>query len=1558
MKKNNVYRALFAALLSIIMVFGLLPIETFAAQEESHIGFTSDVHGNITNLESWYDNLPITLDNMAFGGDYSYKYSQLEYINDYNAVVSLTNNKIGAGRGVYTSGNHEYQNTTSLTDYPGILQIGEAVRADNYIIYCMGAHQGDNTGSFSIANINTLKAYLEDEDTPVDIPIFIVSHFPLHYILSRTIANADIMIDLLNEHPNTVFLWGHNHSQSDSKYGEIKSYGDVIQYNAASSKTINFTYACAGAMYSESQTSYGGLVASVPQDGSTVSFSYYKTNGSVINEKRSNSESVIVLLSNGVLPGPSGGATGDITYTKADALEAGKTYLIVATQDSDHYAMSNNVLPGSSDGYGYLLDQKISSAVSGTTVTLNADEADNLEWTANSSGSAYTLYNAKAQQYVTVYLAQSNYTEYGLKLGGGSDAAAWNFSGTKMAYAKNLPAYGNDASLYRSSKHSGFRGHSTSASTVSIYEKSNVPAEPIDNVDIVDIDAPAAGAVPDSSASVTTNTVVTPAGVSWLPADSTFKFDTAYTASITLSPKPGYEFALGTTATVNGAAAIAMLNANGTLTVSYTFAKTAAAPQYQYEYATAIEEGGTYVIVHKGSTSYALTTTAYSNYLRGKAVTITGDYLDPADVTDDVLFVFTADGSGYNVKNGGSFLTRLSGSPSGVKLQDTDAGAPYTDWEYDSSQHYFRIINSVGSYNYLYQTTDSGGNIYFTVSSSSSSKDKMYLYKQIEVLPTPISSAAVTDIDTPQAGASPDTTAAISTEGVAISQVSWEPDDNPFGYNTQYTASVTLTPQAGYAFSEDVTVTINGQAAQVICNADGTLTASYAFDATQAQPISGAELTVAEPVAGAVPDSSAAVTTAGVTASSVTWAPDDNPFDYNTQYTASVTLTPQAGYAFMEDATVTINGQAAQVICNADGTLTASYAFDATQTATDAELPNITGQPANVTVNEGEVAELTVQASVTKGTLSYQWYSHTADSNTNGTLITDAIQETCSAPTDAVGTTYYYCIITNTDNDATGSITAQAVSQTAKVVVNALTNAELPNITGQPANVTVNKGGVAELTVQASVTKGTLSYQWYSNAANSNTNGTLITGATQKTCIAPTDAVGTTYYYCVVTNTDNDATGSKTAQVVSGTCKVTVQEITYLISASANNASYGSVSGGGSYISGTSAALTAVPNQGYRFVGWTEGGTQVSANANYTFVVTQSRTLIAQFTALTRVGISCSKTNATLYGGANGSVTITASGGNSGTYQYSINGGASWHSSGVFGGLAAGTYTAAVRDAGYPSNVATCSVSAGQPKPLGSVAAKKIPSRANAGTAITIIPPAAPKGYTTQSVTYSSSKPSVAAVDASGHVTFLAGGKATVTARIVCAKTDSRGRVKTKITTVKKTVTVTQPVESISLNLSDVTIARAQKVKLTPSFAPATASSKKVKWVSSNKKVAAVSSSGVVTGKAGGTAVITCTARDGSNVSVSCIVTVTPIFPTGVTLSKTSLSIKPGRTATLRATVAPKNTDYKAVTWKSSNPAIATVDAKGKVKAISPGTAVITATTSYGHQKSCTVTVK
>ena len=128
---------------------------------------------------------------------------------------------------------------------------------------------------------------------------------------------------------------------------------------------------------------------------------------------------------------------------------------------------------------------------------------------------------------------------------------------------------------------------------------------------------------------------------------------------------------------------------------------------------------------------------------------------------------------------------------------------------------------------------------------------------------------------------------------------------------------------------------------------------------------------------------------------------------------------------------------------------------------------------------------------------------------------------------------------------------------------------------------------------------------------------------------------------------------------------------------------------------------------------------------------------------------------------------------------------------------------------------------------------------------------------------------------------------------------------------------------------------------------PSNATCKSVWWHSSNPLIVAVNfSNGYVFAKSTGTATIYATACDGSGVRSCCTVTVTePILATGVNVRPLAANIEVGGSQTLRAIVLPTNTANQCVHWSSNNMNVATVDdLTGKVTAISPGTAIISAT--------------
>lgn len=76
---------------------------------------------------------------------------------------------------------------------------------------------------------------------------------------------------------------------------------------------------------------------------------------------------------------------------------------------------------------------------------------------------------------------------------------------------------------------------------------------------------------------------------------------------------------------------------------------------------------------------------------------------------------------------------------------------------------------------------------------------------------------------------------------------------------------------------------------------------------------------------------------------------------------------------------------------------------------------------------------------------------------------------------------------------------------------------------------------------------------------------------------------------------------------------VSISSPTYTINVSANPNEGGSVTGGGEYSGGQSCTVHATASTGYTFTNWTENGTQVSSQADYTFTVNGNRNLVANF---------------------------------------------------------------------------------------------------------------------------------------------------------------------------------------------------------------------------------------------------------------------------------------------------------------------------------------------------------
>lgn len=117
------------------------------------------------------------------------------------------------------------------------------------------------------------------------------------------------------------------------------------------------------------------------------------------------------------------------------------------------------------------------------------------------------------------------------------------------------------------------------------------------------------------------------------------------------------------------------------------------------------------------------------------------------------------------------------------------------------------------------------------------------------------------------------------------------------------------------------------------------------------------------PVAGQALDTTAISDTTGVTVSGVTWAPAHSTAEYNTTYTATLTLTAESGYTFAPSLTATVNGQTAQVSGQSADTRSVQFTFPTTQ-AQNVLLESIL-EPSPVTAPNGTaLSDLSLPAQV------------------------------------------------------------------------------------------------------------------------------------------------------------------------------------------------------------------------------------------------------------------------------------------------------------------------------------------------------------------------------------------------------------------------------------------------------------------------------------------------------------------------------------------------------------------------------------------------------------------
>ena len=286
-----------------------------------------------------------------------------------------------------------------------------------------------------------------------------------------------------------------------------------------------------------------------------------------------------------------------------------------------------------------------------------------------------------------------------------------------------------------------------------------------------------------------------------------------------------------------------------------------------------------------------------------------------------------------------------------------------------------------------------------------------------------------------------------------------------------------------------------------------------------------------------------------------------------------------------------------------------------------------------------------------------------------------------------------------------------------------------------------------------------------------------------------------------------------------------------------------------------------------------------------------------------------------------------------------------------------GTATITATSKAYPQKTATCSVSV-SPKYIAvtGVVLNQTRLSLTAEDTYSLVATVSPSNATDPVLEWTSSNSGVATVDASGHVTAVAAGTATITAK---SKADPTKTAVCSVTVAAKVIHVT----GVTLPAT-ATVERGSSITLTATVTPANADNPAVSWSTSDASVATVNTStGRVTGAKVGTAVITATTVDGK-FTASCTVTVTepPVHVSDVTLSQTTATLVYGGTLNLatQVTVNPEDATDKSVTWSSSNPNVASVTDGVVVAGNTSGTAVITVSSvdKPEFKATCTVTVK
>ena len=172
------------------------------------------------------------------------------------------------------------------------------------------------------------------------------------------------------------------------------------------------------------------------------------------------------------------------------------------------------------------------------------------------------------------------------------------------------------------------------------------------------------------------------------------------------------------------------------------------------------------------------------------------------------------------------------------------------------------------------------------------------------------------------------------------------------------------------------------------------------------------------------------------------------------------------------------------------------------------------------------------------------------------------------------------------------------------------------------------------------------------------------------------------------------------------------------------------------------------------------------------------------------------------------------------------------------------------------------------------------------------------------------------------------------------------------------TVVGDHSIKKLTLSQTNVTTSLAEKtLPLYATITPPDAENEPIVWSSSDNTIATVDQKGLVTLRKSGTVTIICTAKNDASLAASCRITILQAV-TGIKLDQSNITMNVGETFRLTYVLTPANASNVAVTWISTNNAVASVDKNGQVSAKGVGQAsILLKTTDGGYIATCLVNV-